>query len=282
MPSPPSTLTGAGPATPAPAVDRVVAAERGDVDVVVGGLAAATTVTSAARPETTDAACRARRSSTLVGAAVPFATTVSAGRRRRRRVAVRSTSTRLDAGAGEVVDGDVVGAAECVDGDALDAVEVHRDAADVAGEPDAAPLAETSIFSPMLEPLKSSASSPLWPSTVSLPSPGSHWKRSSPLPSSAVSAPWLPSTRSSPSPPSMRSAPLPPRRVSAPSPPSIVSAVSGARLPVAGDRVGAGEAETTRLSTAVVSIARRAPESDVPPRCRWRRRRSCRRAAVPL
>ena len=44
------------------------------------------------------------------------------------------------------------------------------------------PLAETSMFSPMLEPLKLSASMPPWPSTVSLPSPGSHWKRSLPAP----------------------------------------------------------------------------------------------------
>ena len=41
-------------------------------------------------------------------------------------------------GAGQVVDGDGVGAAEGVEVDALDAVEVHRDVADVAGEPDAA------------------------------------------------------------------------------------------------------------------------------------------------
>ena len=47
------------------------------------------------------------------------------------------------------------------------------------------PLAVTSICSPTLEPLKSSASAPDWPSTLSLPSPGSHWKRSSPEPSSA-------------------------------------------------------------------------------------------------
>ena len=40
-----------------------------------------------------------------------------------------------------------------------------------------------SIFSPMLEPLKSSVSLPPWPSTTSLPSPGSHWKVSSPAPS---------------------------------------------------------------------------------------------------
>ena len=42
----------------------------------------------------------------------------------------------------------------------LDAVDVHRDAGDVAGQPDArCRSAETSICSPMLEPLKSSVSS---------------------------------------------------------------------------------------------------------------------------
>ena len=49
--------------------------------------------------------------------------------------------------------------------------------------------ADSSSTSPMFEPLKSTASVPLWPSTVSLPSPGSHWKRSLPLPISATSAP---------------------------------------------------------------------------------------------
>ena len=34
---------------------------------------------------------------------------------------------------------------------------------------------------------------PSWPSTVSLPSPGSHWKTSSPAPSSARSLPLSPS-----------------------------------------------------------------------------------------
>ena len=42
------------------------------------------------------------------------------------------------------------------------------------------PLAVSSICSAALEPLKSSVSLPAWPSTVSLPSPGSHWKWSSP------------------------------------------------------------------------------------------------------
>ena len=38
------------------------------------------------------------------------------------------------------------------------------------------------MFSPMLEPLNCSVSVPAWPSTVSLPSPGSHWKVSLPAP----------------------------------------------------------------------------------------------------
>ena len=47
------------------------------------------------------------------------------------------------------------------------------------------PLAETSKFSLALLPLKSSVSVPAWPSTTSLPSPGSHWKVSSPAPRKA-------------------------------------------------------------------------------------------------
>ena len=38
------------------------------------------------------------------------------------------------------------------------------------------------MFSLALEPLNSSVSVPAWPSTVSLPSPGSHWNVSSPAP----------------------------------------------------------------------------------------------------
>ena len=81
----------------------------------------------------------------------------------------------------------------------------------------------SSSTSPMFEPLKSTASLPASPSTVSLPSPGSHWKRSLPLPISATSALMLPSTWSLPLPPSSTSEPLPPRRLSAPAPPSKVS-----------------------------------------------------------
>ena len=93
------------------------------------------------------------------------------------------------------------------------------------------PLAESSIFSLMLEPLKRSVSRSSCPSRMSEPSPGSHWKVSVPAPPNAVSLPWLPSMKSAPEPPSRVSAPLEPRTVSAPAPASIVIAVIGARLP---------------------------------------------------
>ena len=44
------------------------------------------------------------------------------------------------------------------------------------------PFAPIPMRSPMFEPLKSRVSLPASPSTVSLPSPGSHWKWSSPVP----------------------------------------------------------------------------------------------------
>ena len=67
------------------------------------------------------------------------------------------------------------------------------------------PLAEASKISPPSLPLKSIVSVPAWPSTVSLPSPGSHWKVSSPAPRKATSLPCWPSMKSLPSPPSSRS-----------------------------------------------------------------------------
>ena len=60
------------------------------------------------------------------------------------------------------------------------------------------PLAEMSIFSAMLAPLKSIVSVPAWPSTVSLPSPGFQTKVSSPAPSRATSLPSPPLIRSLP------------------------------------------------------------------------------------
>src|SRR5882724_11146173 len=83
------------------------------------------------------------------------------------------------------------------------------------------PLAEMSMFSLALEPLKSRVSKPAWPSTTSLPSPGAQVNTSSPAPMKVVSLPWLPSMTSLPSPPSSRSAPWPPTIVSLPAPPSI-------------------------------------------------------------
>ena len=55
------------------------------------------------------------------------------------------------------------------------------------------PLAERSIFSATLAPLKQHRVGAACPSIVSLPSPGSHWNVSSPAPSSAKSSPRLPS-----------------------------------------------------------------------------------------
>ena len=95
------------------------------------------------------------------------------------------------------------------------------------------PFAEMAKLSPMAEPLNNRVSLPAWPSTTSLPSPGSHWNRSSPAPNKATSLPCWPSMKSLPSPPSSRSLPLLPRMVSLPSPPSTVTEISAARLPVA-------------------------------------------------
>ena len=74
----------------------------------------------------------------------------------------------------------------------------------------------------MFAPLNGILSLPSWPSTVSLPSPGSHWNVSSPAPRNAVSLPCWPSTKSLPSPPSRMSTPLLPSSVSLPVPPSTV------------------------------------------------------------
>ena len=97
-------------------------------------------------------------------------------------VPARSTVTSV-ASVREVVDRDGVGAAQRVEVEGLDIVEIHGDVADVAGEPTRSPLAEMSMFSLTLAPLKSIVSVPAWPSTVSLPSPGSHWKSRRRLPS---------------------------------------------------------------------------------------------------
>ena len=76
------------------------------------------------------------------------------------------------------------------------------------------PLATIEMFSEAFEPLNSIVSTPAWPSSVSLSSPGFQTKTSSPAPISAIS---------SPSPPLIRSSPSEPRKMSSPSPPFMVS-----------------------------------------------------------
>ena len=113
-------------------------------------------------------------------------------------------------------------AAQRVDVDALDAVEVHRDGPDVAVEPRARAVGrqpEAARCAPL--PLKVIVSAPLRPSTMSLPSPGSQTKRSSPAPRLAMSLPPLPSITSAPASPLSLSAPRPPRSVSLPPWPSM-------------------------------------------------------------
>ena len=82
------------------------------------------------------------------------------------------------------------------------------------------PLADASKISAAPLPLNAIRSVPAWPSTMSLPSPGSHWKTSSPAPRNPTSLPCWPSTKSLPSPPSSRSTPLLPKIVSLPAPPN--------------------------------------------------------------
>ena len=68
------------------------------------------------------------------------------------------------------------------------------------------PWLKTENVSAAPEPLKVIVSMPAWPSTTSLPSPGSQVRPSSPAPRKARSSPPLPSTASLPSPPSSVSA----------------------------------------------------------------------------
>ena len=72
------------------------------------------------------------------------------------------------------------------------------------------PFATMSMFSAMLAPKKTIVSEPSWPSSVSLPSPGFHWKASSPAPIRARSLPLSPKTKSSSAPPRIESAPCEP------------------------------------------------------------------------
>ncbi len=93
------------------------------------------------------------------------------------------------------------------------------------------PLADTSMFSFTLAPLKASVSVPFWPSTMSLPSPGFHKNVSLSSPSRATSLPRPPRTKSSPGPPMKRSEPKPPFKVSLPAPPSIVVISVSLKMP---------------------------------------------------
>ena len=129
-PSPPSTVTGIGPVKAHAGADRVVAAERVDVDVVESRLV----------PGHRDARGQAGDHRVARGGAdVDVVGVVGAVRDDRvgRAVAGAVEGVEVDVGgvevgAGEVVDRDGVGAAEGADGGALDAVEVHRDPGDVA------------------------------------------------------------------------------------------------------------------------------------------------------
>ena len=90
-----------------------------------------------------------------------------------------------------------------------------------------------SMLSLMLEPLKSIVSRPSCPSSVSLPSPGFHWKTSSSVPIRARSSPLSPKVKSAPAPPRNTSAPCEPRSESSSAPPSTVSLTTPAGSVVA-------------------------------------------------
>ena len=85
---------------------------------------------------------------TVSAAAVPLTMTVSAWPSPVLPPGARKIEVHVgDAGAGEVVDGDGVGAAQSGDVDLFDAVDVHRDAADVAGQPQPAAIGrEVDVF----------------------------------------------------------------------------------------------------------------------------------------
>ena len=113
-------------------VDGVSAAERRDGHVVVGGLVAGHG--DAPGGAVDDHAARARADVDVIGVLGALRDD-GVGR----SVAVAVEGVEVDVGGGEVgtpevADGDGVGAAEGADVRALDAVEVHRDARDVAGQ----------------------------------------------------------------------------------------------------------------------------------------------------
>ena len=112
------------------------------------------------------------------------------------------------------------------------------------------------MFSFASLPLNSIVSVPSWPSTTSLPSPGSHWKSSSPAPEEARRR--CPAGRRRSRCRRRRAgrrSPLLPRIVSLPAPPSTVISISAARLPVAEKLSSPPLALRTRFSEVPMSIA---------------------------
>ena len=93
------------------------------------------------------------------------------------------------------------------------------------------PFACRLMFSVMFAPLKRSVSASAWPSTISLPSPGSQLNTSSPAPISATSLPWLPSIVSLPASPISVSANAEPRSVSSPPAPFTETPVTAGNTP---------------------------------------------------
>jgi hypothetical protein len=115
----------------------------------------------------------------------------------RRWSAARSVLTAVRSVPGDVVDGHWSAPPSAVEGDALDVVEVHRDVRDVAEEAHAPAVGRHVEGLGDVGSVEGQRSLPAWPSTTSLPSPGSQVKRSSSAPMNAVSLPWLPSIASS-------------------------------------------------------------------------------------
>ena len=113
--------------------------------------------------------------------------------------------------AGHVVDDEIVGASESVESICSTPSVSIVMLPTLRKKRTRSPFADASKFSSALLPLNTIVSAPSWPSTTSLPSPGSHWNTSSSVPSRAMSLPCWPSTKSLPSPPSRMSMPLLPR-----------------------------------------------------------------------
>ncbi len=117
------------------------------------------------------------------------------------------------------------------------------------------PFGERATCSLAAEPLKTIASVPSCPLTVSLPSPGSQTKVSSPAPRNTTSLPPLPSIESLPSPPRRVSAPEPPVIESLPSPPSIVVGMLPVNAPLASSTTTVSS--PAPASTAILAMSTR-------------------------